>query len=312
MRRKGWWTYVLWVLVATLWTAVCFIAPDFIDNPIDSLRSLCTVLGFIGACSIAALLLLYIIGANRYVTAILLPVWALLGSALAFYRVGYHITFTPMIIDVTMHTNPEEAMGVISWQLIVWVVLNLVLCGVLIWWRWTKINLHRSWAHMAVSLLLFTGYVNASYPLTSIVLVQRFPCNIGYHTHSYFVSFHGAAETRIVPKYEVKDMADSLTVVFVLGEATRADHLQLNGYERATTPLLAERTNVVSFPHIFSEQTFTEACLPYLLTRADSVHAEYQYNECSFIRILGETGFSTAWLSSQDKCKPYASFISES
>lgn len=306
------WKYLLWVVVATLWTAVCFIAPDFIDNPVNSLRSLCTVLGFIGACSIAAFLLLYVIGANRYVTAVVLPVWAVLGAALAFYRVGYHVTFTPMIIDVTLHTNPEEAMGVISWQLIAWVVLHLVICGVLIWWRWTRINVNRSWAHMIVGLLLFTAYVNAKYSLTSIVLDQRFPCNIGYHSYIYFVSFQREPETRVVPNYEIKDRADSLTVVFVLGEATRADHLQLNGYERETTPLLAERRNVVSLPHIFSEHTFTDACLPYILTRADSAHREYQYNECSFIRILGEAGFTTAWLSNQDKGKPYASFISES
>ena len=312
MQKKNWWKYALWVVVATIWTAVCFIAPDFIDNPIESLRSLCTVLGFIGACSIAALLLLYVIGANRYVTVVLLPVWALLGSALAFYRVGYHIAFTPMIIDVTLHTNPEEAMGVISWQLIAWVVLHLLICGVLIWWRWTKIDVRRSWAHILIGLLLFTGYVNVKHSLTSIVLNQRFPCNIGYHTYSYLLSFQCESEIRIVPNYEVKDMADSLTVVFVLGESTRADHLQLNGYERATTPLLAARANVVSFPHIFSEQTYTDICLPYMLSRADSAHREYQYNECSFIRILGETGFATAWLSSQDKCEVYASFISES
>ena len=310
--HKDWLKYILWVLMATLWTALCFIAPDFIDNPIDGLRSLYIVIGFIGACSVAAFLLLYAIGSNRYVAVIVLPVWTLLGAVLAFYRVGYHVTFTPMLIDVSLHANASSVMGVISWQLVMWVILQMLICGVLIWWRWKKIRVSRSWIHTAVGVVLLIVYVSINHQLTEVVLNQRFPCNIGHHTYIYLVGFHEPTDARMTPEYTIVDAADSLTIVFVLGEATRADHLQLNGYNRATTPSLAERANVVSIPHIFSEHTFTKECLPHILTRSDSAHIEYQYSECSFVRIFNEVGFKTAWLSNQDKGTSYASFISES
>ncbi len=64
---------------------------------------------------------------------------------------------------------------------------------------------------------------------------------------------------------------DTLTVVLVLGEALRADHLGINGYNRATTPRLEEE-NILSLKNVYSEWTHTNQSIPYILTRADSLN----------------------------------------
>ncbi len=97
----------------------------------------------------------------------------------------------------------------------------------------------------------------------------------------------------------------------MIGESLRADHLQLNGYERETNPCLSRRRNVVSYPNICSQYTHTLASVPVILTRADSLHPEYQYTETSFAAILRQEGYHTAWISNQDMGETFAHFPAE-
>jgi glucan phosphoethanolaminetransferase (alkaline phosphatase superfamily) len=114
-----------------------------------------------------------------------------------------------------------------------------------------------------------------------------------------------------MPAYTVESSTNSLDIVVVIGESARADHFSLNGYHRLTNPRLSQRTNVVSLPHIYSEHTHTLASLPILLTRADSLHPEYQYSETSFAAILRNEGYHTAWISNQDLGETFATFPAE-
>ena len=93
-------------------------------------------------------------------------------------------------------------------------------------------------------------------------------------------------------------------MVAVLGEAARADHLQLNGYERETTPLLRTNPNVVSLPQIYSQYTNTNGSIPHIITRADSIHSEYAYTETSFVTLFKQCGFHTVWLTNKNQNKP--------
>ena len=110
-----------------------------------------------------------------------------------------------------------------------------------------------------------------------------------------------------MPEYAVmQEPIDSLDIIVVIGESLRPDHLQLNGYPRETNPMLSKRRNVISFPNVYSQYTHTAVSVPVLMTRADSIHPEYQYNETSFIAILRQQGYHTAWISNQDMRESYA------
>ena len=302
--------YLIWVFCATLWTTICFVAPDFMDNPIDGFYGFFAICAYICACGLGAFFWIYVIGCSKYVCAVLLPLFSILGSALAFYRIGYHTTLTPMLIDVTLHTNAEEASGVISWQVILWVLINLVIASIFVWIRWSKITLQHAWLHCSIALLIGFGYFSFNDRLHRS-LCQRFPNNIPYNISEYINVQRTIHKERIIPAYNKIAVPDTLQIVFVIGEAVRADHLQLNGYERETTPLLSLRKNIVSYPNIYCDQTHTLASLPYILTRADSINEQPQYTETSFVSIFKDAGFSTSWISNQDLGNTFTPFLGE-
>ena len=302
--------YFLWSIGVTIWLTICFILPYFLDSPAAGLYGILTLAAYISACGIGTFFIVYFVGGNRILSAIILPLMSMLGAALSFYLIGYHSTLTPMLIDVILHTNGEEAIGVMSWQLFLWIFINVSIAIVFIWIRWTRINLPNTWIHMLLALVLGIFFFNCNGRLKNS-LCQRFPYNIPYTIHEYASLQEVIKANREVPPYQLIEPIDSLTIVFVIGEAARADHLQLNGYNRETNPLLSRRDNIVSFPYIYSEQTHTLASLPYIFTRADSTHESRQYSEKSFISIFRETGYYTAWISNQDLGSTFSPFINE-
>lgn len=302
--------YILWVLCATLWSSLCFVLPDFVDNPHEGWINFLPIIAYITACFGGTFFLLYIIGCNHLVCAVLLPIFGVVGSVVSFYRWAYHATFTPMIIEATLHTNMEEVSGLISWPLIIWVLLNLIIALLLCRFRFQHIQLTHAWLHAIVGCLLGISYFSCNARLQN-GLCQRYPYIVPYNIAQYISLNHSMYQDRIIPAYAVEETPDSLTIILVLGEAVRADHVQLNGYDRETTPRMISQKNVVSFPNIYSEQTHTLASLPYILTRADSVHDERQHTESSFISIFRNEGYQTSWLSNQDIGTTFAPFIAE-
>lgn len=91
---------------------------------------------------------------------------------------------------------------------------------------------------------------------------------------------------------------DTLSVVLVIGEALRNDHLGINGYHRNTTPNL-QKLNVIPVTNMRSLYSYTAASVPQLLTRADSLDDARRFEEKSFISIFNMCGFSTEWIANQ-------------
>ncbi len=88
--------------------------------------------------------------------------------------------------------------------------------------------------------------------------------------------------------------------VLVIGETSRADNWQINGYERQTTPRLSQRNGLISFSKVLSENNTTHKSVPLLLSHlrceqfADSI-----YCVRSIIDAFNECGYATAWISNQ-------------
>lgn len=90
------------------------------------------------------------------------------------------------------------------------------------------------------------------------------------------------------------------TVVLVIGESMRADHLGLNGYHRETTPELSKVASLYSFRHATAAAGATRESIPYLLTRRTlGVDPDKWLAERSIVSAFREAGFSTWWISTQ-------------
>ncbi len=302
--------YLLWVLITTLWATICFIVPDFLDNPTNTFYSVIIQIGYISALGIGLFWILYLAGLNKYVAAIFLPIFGIGGAGVAYFRVAQCATVTPMIVEATLHTNAGTVAGVVSWQLVVYILFNIILAGIILWWRFRLDAPKYVWWHALGCLILLVSYYNFNSRLHQS-MNQRYPYNVVYSTVEYLKMQRLITEERTMPAVLLANDIDSLDVIFVLGEAMRSDHLGLNGYERNTTPRLQARANVVALPNIYSEYTYTSASVPHIMTIADSINPEASFNTTSFISCFEQYGYESAWISNQDYGKTYVSFIYE-
>ena len=302
--------YIIWTIVATLWATLCFIAPDFADNPVHSFRTAAVITGYVIALGGATFFILYLAGLSRYIAAVFLPVFGILGAIVSYFRVAFHSTITPMVVDATLHTNGGTIAGVVTWQLITWLLVNILIICILLWWRW-HISVNKPWGHAIVILLLW-GVYYFGHSRLHMSTNQRYPYNVVVSLVEYAKQRQALQAERLsLPAY-AEALPDSIDVIFVLGEAVRADHLSLNGYSRQTCPRLAQQSNILSLPNIYSPYTYTSLSVPYILSPADSLHSGWTNTYYSFIHTFHRHGFYTAWLSNQDKGRNYVAFIHES
>ncbi len=302
--------YILWTCCVTLGGTICFIIPDFLDNPTTTFHSVIIQCIYIGALGVGIFWILYLAGLNKYVAAIFLPVFTIAGASVAYFRVAQCATITPMIVEATLHTNAAEVQSVVSWQLFVYILVCLCLTIFLLWWRFHLESPKYTWAHALIAVLLLLGYYNFNDRLHQS-MNQRYPYNVVYSTVEYLKMQRLITEERTMPEVRTTEQTDSLDIILVLGEAMRSDHLGINGYMRNTTPRLQARENVVSLPNIYSEYTHTSASLPHIMTITHPSYPQAQYNTTSFISCMEQCGYRSAWISNQDYGKTYVSFIYE-
>lgn len=89
-------------------------------------------------------------------------------------------------------------------------------------------------------------------------------------------------------------------VVLLLGETSRYDHWQINGYERETSPLLSAREQeIVSFANCYSVANLTTVSVPFILSRATPTDQDLYMREKSVVDAFHEAGYRTAWIADQ-------------
>lgn len=87
--------------------------------------------------------------------------------------------------------------------------------------------------------------------------------------------------------------------LFIIGEASRYDRWQVNGYPVTTSPRIASRNDLLSFPDVTAGAYLTWLSVPQMITRATPDNMALQFKEKSILTAFKEAGFRTAWLSNQ-------------
>lgn len=94
-------------------------------------------------------------------------------------------------------------------------------------------------------------------------------------------------------------------VIMIMGETTRAQNWGLNGYSRQTTPLLAQRKDIINFTNVSSCGTSTAYSLPCLfsnLSRTEFSNSDAPYRD-NLLDILQRAGVDVAWYDNDAGCK---------
>lgn len=87
--------------------------------------------------------------------------------------------------------------------------------------------------------------------------------------------------------------------VLVIGETSRACNWQIAGYHRATTPRLAQRTNLYFFDDVFAGANFTLLSVPQLISQATPEEL-YKWKETPMLtEIFANAQYYQGWISIQ-------------
>ena len=303
--------YLVFILTSVLWAAVFFNIVDFVDNPVNDLQSFLFVFFQFGLQVITVFFLLYAAGTNKYFFLLFFPLFAVLGAIISYYKYAYNVVLTPMLIDATLHNDLRTSMDVISFPMIAFVVLSLIISLFFVRYRIKKISKINIWVPISISIISMFFLLNINSRMKNSIMI-RFPYNVYFNLKEYKRFQMKILEERTNPDANlICSESDSLLVVLVLGESLRADHLSLNGYERKTTPNLEKRQHLISFPNIYSEYTHTARSIPHILTRADSVHVERAFTETSFVPLFKSCDFKTYWIANQESGDYYIAFMKE-
>lgn len=89
--------------------------------------------------------------------------------------------------------------------------------------------------------------------------------------------------------------------VLLIGETARYDRFSINGYERETSPLLAQQQNLLTFSNVSTSGTMTAIAVPLIISRADASNFDDHKKEKSILAAYTEAGYKSFWVSNQSK-----------
>lgn len=251
----------------------------------------------------------------KWLGFLLLPVCSLIVwvTCYIFFVFGAYINFE--IIASIMEANIQEARPYCSWGNM------LAFAGILIFSIAGEHYVHKrfasriTWRHLLIggvlyglSLLCFlpvakrqdqadihAGYYSgaAYWPLadirTNYKRVKEYIKKGGRQFHEIMcLPSMGSQPSRCTLEPQ-----EEILLILHIGESVRADHLQINGYRRPTTPFLACRAkNLVSFPDCHSFGLVTRVSLIGMLTDAEVKERVPHYS--SFLDLFNKHGYETA------------------
>ena len=90
------------------------------------------------------------------------------------------------------------------------------------------------------------------------------------------------------------------TYVIAIGETLNKRHMQIYGYPRATTPMLAVEKDLLIFNNTYSNHILTGVVLSQAFTASTQYNGTKWYEAVSVIDVLQMVKVNTAWLTNQD------------
>lgn len=271
---------------------------------------------------------------HRLLVKPVLIVFLLVSAALAYFADTYGTIFDTTMLSNVFQTDTAEARDLFSLQLALYLAVLGIIPSLAIWYA--KLE-HPHWVTETLARLKLAGA--AALAIAAVYLVY------GAHISS-LVREHRDVVSKVNPAFAVvsaiKIAAQSVSsrkpnvhtvvapdaakpetdrhnelVIMVVGETARADHWQLNGYARETTPLL-KQLGVDNFPDFWSCGTSTAISVPCMFSNLGRSHFESGAAESSdnALDVLARAGVSILWRDNNSSSKgvadrvPYQDFKS--
>lgn len=277
--------------------------------------------------------------------------WRVLATLVVLCSAGasYYMTFLNVVIGYgiiasVMTTDIDLSKEVVGWHFIVWLVSVSILPLLLIWsnrCRYTLLKQIRTpgmrWRSVAVVLL--AGLMVWA-PIRLLGIQQK---SVERETGIDLPSYGGVVANSYLPSnwlsalglyawaqvdessdnnslmnpakkftYVAPKNIDDTYVVFIIGETTRWDHMGIFGYERNTTPRLAQEKNLAAFRG-YSCDTATKLSLRCMFVREGgaSDNPQRTLKEQNVFSVLSQLGFNTDLYAMQSEMWFYSNTMAE-
>jgi len=236
----------------------------------------------------------------------------------------YSIIIDDSMIRNMMQTNIDESMDLLSIQQAIYFIFlglipSLIIYKSKITYRTIKIELISKLKTIIISLLLiviiilsfskhYTSFAREHKPLRYSINPTYWIYSIGNYINKtlnsgpLIVKEHGK-DAKIISNNKIKKI-----VIMVVGEAARADHFSLNGYNKNTNPLL-KKEDIINFSNMSSCGTSTAQSVPCMFSifnRGDYTYKKGITNE-NVLDVLNHTNkISILWRDNNSDSKGVA------
>lgn len=287
---------------------------------VTGLRGLAFALGFGVIITSALTAVLSILNWRGWLKPVL-SVFFLSAASGAYFMVSYGIVIDSTMITNVVQTDTKEALDLLNWRMLIsLLVLGILPCWVLWKTRLQVLRLRQQiWSNTLTAVVSIVVIVAAL-----LAIFQDFSSIMRNHTqlrylvnplNSYYAIGMVAAKPfqrdnkTLLPIGKDAQMATPKPnekpplLLLVLGETARMGNFGVNGYERQTTPALAQE-NIISLKGVMSCGTSTATSVPCMFSHLGKEDFEARKNNYeSLIDVLHHAGLAVLWIDNQSGCK---------
>lgn len=276
----------------------------------------------------AFIILFFTLVSSRYTIKPFLILLLMLSSAASYFMNNYNVIFDDTMIQNILQTNLHESVDLISAQLLSSLLLLGVVPSLLVY----KVQLQPVTLRKAAFIKVRDGLCTLFIIFVLILVFSKFYASffrehksLRYYTNpTYYIYSLGkyAGQTFNSAKVEVRPLGEDARpatasgtgkrriVIVVVGEAARADHFSINGYDRETNPLL-KKEDVLSYSNMYSCGTSTAYSVPCMF----SVLPRKEYSDRkgmateNLLDVLQHAGVHVLWRDNNSSSKGVAKRI---
>lgn len=227
------------------------------------------------------------------------------GAIASYYLYFFSVAPTLAIMPSVFGTETQELTELISVRIIVWVIFSILICLYSV--KHFKIETTKSFVTRILSAICLLIFINNIISPKFSFIKSYFPMQ---YLHNAYIHLFGEidedfSKIDISKEYAFEDKSDSdVIVVLVIGEAARYDRFAINGYEKDTTPNLANIENLASYKARSCSNT-TYLSVPCMLSKFSEDNMSKIDSETSILSIFTKLGFETMWFGTQSITKYY-------
>jgi glucan phosphoethanolaminetransferase (alkaline phosphatase superfamily) len=248
----------------------------------------------------------YLLSLNKHLFNFIFPPIFIICSLFAYWTYSQDITISKSIIQIVIESKIDIAIDLITIPFILYFLATLVALYIIII-KHNKLTIVRHKSLLLIiaifAIIFFHIIENKRYG----TLKRRLPYTLVFGTLEYLDKPSEELDNIEQP---ISHTNKDFSIVFILGESVRADHLQINGYQRKTTPLLTQTNNLISFSKIHTPLTYTAISVPQILTNK-SIDSSLKDKHYSIYSVLNKLDITTSWIGNQTPENSFEEFINQ-